>query len=390
MRTVLVTCVFVCNIVSFICIYLTSKWSRHLLIAIDPKSTKQSYIFFTLKKVFSGSSRFGISYELTIRQTIDMKCKAIFIKQILQMLSAAVVVDTFRLRAILFFSFEALKSSGTDSSLEESPDVLSHNGPVYYILIGSAAAALVVFAGLLTYFVIAMRRQPKPPTEVPDLFYLNDVTKNGTRSSTRSDAQLANDGGPRVGSFPMRPNGRKYSRDRTEKKPDISESTFQKTIALEGQCRHNNIYIAPLRKTWICIRTVPLSCWVLFSADDILKYFLTFPENRVWYFMLSLLETICMKCQTCFPKKKKKISLISSTELAWRVIKINIICKMKFTDKKWKMNNTRPEQKQEWGQNVRKTGLLSLCGFICGVSFVIVCSTSLLLSVPREGCASWL
>ena len=35
---------------------------------------------------------------------------------------------------------------------------------------------------------------------------------------------------------------------------------------------------------------------------------------------------------------------------------------------------------------------LTLCGFVCDVCFVVVCSSSLLLLLPREGCAScfWL
>ena len=146
-------------------------------------------------------------------------------------------------------SVVALKSPETDTELEETPHILSDEGPIYYILIGSSAAALIVFAGLLTYFVIATRRQQKPTPQAPDLFYINDASKNDTRGSTRSDVPLLNAEIARVGSFQMRPNGRKYSRDRADKRPGVSESTFQKTTALEGQCRHNNFYIAPLRKT---------------------------------------------------------------------------------------------------------------------------------------------
>ena len=152
-------------------------------------------------------------------------------------------------------SVAALKSPETDTELEETPHILSDEGPIYYILIGSSAAALIVFAGLLTYFVIATRRQQKPTPQAPDLFYINDASKNDTRGSTRSDVPLLNAEIARVGSFQMRPNGRKYSRDtadkrdRVDKRPGVSESTFQKTTALEGQCRHNNFYIAPLRKT---------------------------------------------------------------------------------------------------------------------------------------------
>ena len=72
-----------------------------------------------------------------------------------------------------------------------------------------------------------------------------------------------------------------------------------------------------------------------------------FPENRIWHFMkivsnakyififshkigfdisckLSSMETICMKCQTLFSGKHKKISYIkkSPTELAQRMVKV--------------------------------------------------------------------
>lgn len=141
----------------------------------------------------------------------------------------------------------ALKTSDEGSSLEESPGVLSEKGPVYYILIGSSAAALLVFGGLLIYYVIAVRRQRKAPASVPDLVYVNDRIKSDSRNSSRSDVPLL-DFASRPASLPVRPYGRKYSRDRSDNKQPSADNTFQKTIVLEGQCRNNNLYITPLRK----------------------------------------------------------------------------------------------------------------------------------------------
>ena len=60
-----------------------------------------------------------------------------------------------------------------------------------------------------------------------------------------------------------------------------------------------------------------LSCWVHFSADDILKYFSYFPQKIGFDILCKLtsMETICMKCQILLSEKNKKIYL-SSAELA--------------------------------------------------------------------------
>lgn len=85
----------------------------------------------------------------------------------------------------------ALKSSGKDSSYEASPGVLSDKGPVYYILIGSSAAALLVFGGLLTYYTITVRRHRKRPGASPDVVYVDTEPKTPSRTpSTRSDLPL--------------------------------------------------------------------------------------------------------------------------------------------------------------------------------------------------------
>lgn len=151
--------------------------------------------------------------------------------------------DGYSVTIFFFFIYiAALKSSSKDSSLEQSPGVLADNGPVYYILIGSSAAALLVFSGLLIYYVVAVRRQRKEAS-VPDTIYVDGEPKTPSIRSTRSDLPLL-DFSQRPACLPMRPNGRKYSRD----KGQSTERTEKKTLDLNGQCRHDNFYISPLRK----------------------------------------------------------------------------------------------------------------------------------------------
>ena len=68
-------------------------------------------------------------------------------------------------------------------------------------------------------------------------------------------------------------------------------------------------------------------CWKKFSADSILKYFSYFPQKTGFDISckLSPLETICMKCQTCFwGKIREKIYQLPSAELAQRVVKVKM------------------------------------------------------------------
>ena len=146
------------------------------------------------------------------------------------------------------FLFSALKSSNKDSSYETSPGVLSDKGPVYYILIGSSAAALLVFGGLLTYYMIAVRRQRKRPASVPDIVYVDTEPKSPSRTpSTRSDLPLL-EFSQRPACLPLRPNGRKYSRDKAEGGRATTEKFAQKTAVLDRHCRHDNFYIPPSKK----------------------------------------------------------------------------------------------------------------------------------------------
>ena len=149
-------------------------------------------------------------------------------------------------------SFSALKSSGKDSSYEASPDVLSDKGPVYYILIGSSAAALLVFGGLLTYYTVTVRRQRKQPGSVqgsvPDVVYVDTEPKIPSRTpSTRSDLPLL-EFSQRPACLPLRPNGRKYSRDKSEGGRTSNVKCAKKTAVLDSQFRHDNFYIAPSRR----------------------------------------------------------------------------------------------------------------------------------------------
>ena len=68
-----------------------------------------------------------------------------------------------------------------------------------------------------------------------------------------------------------------------------------------------------------------MALWVKFSADNILKHFSNFSQNTGFDISckLSLMETICMKCQILFSEKNKKnIINLSSAELAKRVVMV--------------------------------------------------------------------
>ena len=64
---------------------------------------------------------------------------------------------------------------------------------------------------------------------------------------------------------------------------------------------------------------------IFFSADNILKHFSYFSQKTGFDISqkLSLMETICMKCQVLFPaKNKKNITDLLSAELAQRVVEV--------------------------------------------------------------------
>ena len=68
-----------------------------------------------------------------------------------------------------------------------------------------------------------------------------------------------------------------------------------------------------------------LSDWIKISADDNLKYFSYFSQETGFDISckLSLMETICIKCQILFSGKNKKNFInLSSAELAQRVVKV--------------------------------------------------------------------
>ena len=69
-----------------------------------------------------------------------------------------------------------------------------------------------------------------------------------------------------------------------------------------------NIYFCSRLVICFCYLSWGLARWVKFSADDILKYFLFFPENMLWQSLLS--------------EEKENIIILSSAEFVPRVVKI--------------------------------------------------------------------
>ena len=75
---------------------------------------------------------------------------------------------------------------------------------------------------------------------------------------------------------------------------------------------------------------------MLSTLGKILKYFSYFSQKTEFDISckLSSSETICMKCQILFCEKiKKNVISLSSAELVWRVVKVNL----QF----WKVSDTR-------------------------------------------------
>ena len=72
-----------------------------------------------------------------------------------------------------------------------------------------------------------------------------------------------------------------------------------------------------------------LALWAKFSADCILQiwniFFLFFPEKKIWNFMHNL-ETICMKCKTCFLENYENFYKMHSAYLIfpWRQFAWNV------------------------------------------------------------------
>ena len=85
---------------------------------------------------------------------------------------------------------------------------------------------------------------------------------------------------------------------------------------------------------WVFSFLVPvhvyrLALWTKFSADCILQiwniFFLFFPEKKIWHFMHTL-ETICMKCKTCFLENYENFYKMHSAYLIfpWRQFAWNV------------------------------------------------------------------
>ena len=85
---------------------------------------------------------------------------------------------------------------------------------------------------------------------------------------------------------------------------------------------------------WVFSFLVPvhvyrLALWAKFSADCILQiwniFFLFFPEKKIWHFMHTL-ETICMKCKTCFLENYENFYKMHSAYLIfpWRQFAWNV------------------------------------------------------------------
>ena len=80
---------------------------------------------------------------------------------------------------------------------------------------------------------------------------------------------------------------------------------------------------------FVPVHVYRLALWAKFSADCILQiwniFFLFFPEKKIWNFMHNL-ETICMKCKTCFLENYENFYKMHSAYLIfpWRQFAWNV------------------------------------------------------------------
>lgn len=123
----------------------------------------------------------------------------------------------------------------------------SDKGTIFYVLVGSSSASLILFVILLAYFVIVMRKQIHThKTRVPVLYYITGsnqiqgsslsrepfVKLKSSTSTLQTAQELCNTG------------KRRYSKDKKAGKRNIGESTSVKFVEPNCRAQHNNLYVS--------------------------------------------------------------------------------------------------------------------------------------------------
>ncbi|XP_053376069.1 uncharacterized protein LOC123534267 [Mercenaria mercenaria] len=132
---------------------------------------------------------------------------------------------------------------------EKNEDSKDSKGAIFYVLIGSSVAALVLFFILLAYFVIAMRKQIYThKTRVPKLYYISGASQTNYRgpSPTRREPFVRlNSGTPALKSpQELCKTGKRYSKEKKAAKPVATDTTAVKFVEPSCRCQHNNLYVS--------------------------------------------------------------------------------------------------------------------------------------------------
>jgi hypothetical protein len=133
---------------------------------------------------------------------------------------------------------------------ETNKGVATERGAIFYILIGCSAGALVLFIILLSYFVIATRKQIYTHgTNVPKLSYNAGVPQLNNRdpaSLIREPFVRLNSGTQEAtNANELCKTGKKrYSKEKKVQKPLCGDMTSVKFVEPNCRSQHNNMYVS--------------------------------------------------------------------------------------------------------------------------------------------------
>lgn len=119
--------------------------------------------------------------------------------------------------------------------------------PVFYILIGSSAAALTVFGALLIYFFIMMRRQIHThTTRVPTVFYMSGVQQQQRKSTQRDHfVRLKSAAQTLTSAEELCNSGKKrYRKNKENPQQTTLDIASFKIVDPSGRSQHNNLYVS--------------------------------------------------------------------------------------------------------------------------------------------------
>ena len=144
--------------------------------------------------------------------------------------------------SIFFFTFQqqflsiSVRHFVSAFSEDDGPEASTGYGPAFYILVGSATAALLIFGVLLTYFLISVRTQ-KHGAHLPSVQYKPEVRQQNRAPPCGRTLSLTSPGSRTID---MSSSARRYSKDKTAKGTQQKDETIPKKSVIGSQQAHNN------------------------------------------------------------------------------------------------------------------------------------------------------